>query len=63
VKNLLKKINSNIGITWLINLSTIGAVELAEIEMILKITLLLATLFWTVLRVIKEWKKRKDLKD
>lgn len=63
VKNLVKKINSNIGLTWLINLGTIGAVDLADIEMILKLTLLVVTITWTVLRVIKEWKKRKDLKD
>lgn len=63
LKSFLKKINSNIGLTWLINLGTIGAVDLADIEMILKLTLLLATITWTVLRIIKEWKKRKNLKD
>lgn len=63
VKRLVKKINSNIGLTWLINLGTIGAVDLADLEMILKLALLTATIIWTVLRIIKEWKKRKDLKE
>lgn len=63
VNRLVKKINSNIGLTWLINLGTIGAVDLADLEMILKLTLLTVTIIWTVLRVVKEWKKRKDLKD
>lgn len=63
LKKLLKKINSNIGLTWLINLGTIGAVDLADIEMILKLTLLLVTIIWTVLRVIKEWKRRKNFKE
>jgi hypothetical protein len=59
----LKKINSNIGLTWLINLGTIGAVDLADLEMILKLTLLLATIIWTVLRIVKEWKRRKNFKE
>jgi hypothetical protein len=63
LKHLLKKINSNIGLTWLINVGTIGAVDLADIEMVLKLTLLTVTIVWTVLRVIKEWKKRKNLKE
>lgn len=42
-----------------VNGTVLGVVTLTDIELILKITLLLATIAWTAAKAVNEWKKLK----
>jgi hypothetical protein len=43
-----------------VNGAVFGVVTLTDIELILKITLLLATIVWTTGKAANEWKKLKN---
>ena len=42
-----------------VNGSVLGVVSLTDIELVLKVTLLLVTIAWTVGKAVNEWKKLK----
>ena len=46
-----------------INGTVLGVVTLTDIELILKITLLLATIVWTTGKAANEWKRLKNPKE
>jgi len=46
-----------------VNGTVLGVVTLTDIELFLKITLLIATIAWTTGKAVNEWQKLKNLND
>jgi hypothetical protein len=46
-----------------VNGTVLGVVTLTDIELILKITLLVVTLFWSVGKCVEQWRKLKNPND